>query len=216
MELGLTMNILVMLNKSGYQSGCNIVAAPLHCSEPWLVTWCGDWCLVSSPVLGRCSHSRHTLPAQNTPTNMTIQQDLTQSGWRWQSDARFNIKPPCVGVCPPVQCVQQKPLPAVTTSSKFHWSTLQWLGRAAGAGAPSGRGGSGGATRILSRWGWRPGARCPAVSSSYRQSPSIVLSLPPDLNFWQPLIVSRSLHHHNTTESIRQTVVYKLDPYLYE
>ena len=34
MELGLTMNILVMLNKSGYQSGCNIVAAPLHCSEP--------------------------------------------------------------------------------------------------------------------------------------------------------------------------------------
>ena len=159
MELGLTMNILVMLNKSGYQSGCNIVAAPLHCSEPWLVTWCGDWCLVSSPVLGRCSHSRHTLPAQSTSTNMTIQQDLTQSGWRWKSDARFNIKPPCVGVCPPVQCVQQKPLPVVTTSSKFHWSTLQWLDRAAGARARSGRGGSGGATRILSRWGWRPGAR---------------------------------------------------------
>ena len=49
-------------------------------------------------------------------------------------------------------------------------------------------------------------ARCQAVSSSYRQSPSIVLSLPPDLNFWQPLIVSCSLHHHNTTKSIRQTV----------
>ena len=31
-ELGLTMNILVMLNKSGYQSGCDIVAVPLHCT----------------------------------------------------------------------------------------------------------------------------------------------------------------------------------------
>ena len=29
MELGLTMNILVMLNKSGYQSGCDIVAVRL-------------------------------------------------------------------------------------------------------------------------------------------------------------------------------------------
>ena len=135
----------------------------------------------------------------------------TVSGWRWQSDARFNIKPPCVGVCPPVQCTM---CPAEATSCGDNIQQVSLINSAV-TGPSCGCQGS---QREGRQW-WRytntewvrVAAWCPAVSSSYRQSPSIVLSLPPDLNFWQPLIVSCSLHHHNTTESIRQTVVYKLN-----